>query len=55
MKKNEDEEDLDFTECFEDAEIVDDVEVKIEDEAQSADACGEETAGEKEDADKEQE
>ena len=55
MKKNEDEEDLDFTECFEDAEIVDDVEVKIEDEAQAADACGEETAGEKEDADKEQE
>lgn len=55
MKKNEDEEDLDFTECFEDAEIVDDVEVKIEDEAQSADTCGEETAGEKEDADKEQE
>ncbi len=55
MKKNEDEEDLDFTECFEDAEIVDDVEVKIEDEAQSADACGEETTGEKEDADKEQE
>lgn len=55
MKKNEDEEDLDFTECFEDAEIVDDVEVKIEDEAQSTDACGEETAGEKEDADKEQE
>lgn len=55
MKKNEDEEDLDFTECFEDAEIVDDVEVKIEDEAQSADACGEETAGEKEDTDKEQE
>ena len=49
MKKSEDEEDLDFTECFED------VEVKIEDEAQSADACGEETAGEKEDADKEQE
>lgn len=55
MKKNEDEEDLDFTECFEDAEIIDDVEVKIEDEAQAADACGEETAGEKEDADKEQE
>ena len=55
MKKNEDEEDLDFTECFEDAEIVDDVEVKIEDEAQAAYACGEETAGEKEDADKEQE
>lgn len=55
MKKSEDEEDLDFTECFEDAEIVDDVEVKIEEEAQADDTCGEENAGDKEDADKEQE
>ena len=55
MKKSEDEEDLDFTECFEDAEIVDDVEVKIEEEAQADDTCVEENAGDKEDADKEQE
>lgn len=55
MKKNEDEEDLDFTECFEDAEIVDDVEVKIEDEDPAADTCGEKNAGDKEDADKDQE
>lgn len=55
MKKSDDEEDLDFTECFEDAEIVDDVEVKIEEEAPTADTCGEENVGEKEDADKDQE
>lgn len=55
MKNSEDEEDLDFTECFEEAEIVDDVEVKIEGEAPAADTCGEKNAGDKEDADKDQE